>query len=312
MRLPAHADVLAAADRLGAHVEHTPALSNGNLDGLVGVPVFFKAENLQRAGAFKFRGAMNALLCLSDEARRPGVATHSSGNHGAALAMAGQLLGVPVQVVVPEGAPAFKLRNILRYGAQVVHCGASLASRESTLNQAVERTGATFVPPYNDFNVICGQGTAALEFVAQVPDLQTVFVPVGGGGLASGTLTAIGHTHRVIGAEPELADDAARSMQTGRIEPAREPRTLADGLRTSLGELTFAILYGHSLQIVVVSETEIVAAQELLIENLKMLIEPSSAVPFAALLKMVREGARPDAPIGVILSGGNVEPPASS
>jgi threonine dehydratase/serine racemase len=289
--------------RISPHVRRTPVFRSRRLDEIAGCQVGFKAENMQRSGAFKFRGALNALLNLPPDV--PGVATHSSGNHGAALALAGQTLGIPVVVVVPIGAPAFKRENIARYGAQIVDCGPDLDAREATLAEVVHEKGLVFIPPYNDFAVICGQGTAALEMLEDEPEVTEIHIPVGGGGLASGTLAACSgaaNSVRVIGAEPALADDAARSMETGVLQPPCEPVTVADGLRTSLGDLTFAMLRKHNLSITLVSEAEIEAAQILLIDVLKLVVEPSAAVPFAGLLK----SGTVSASVGIILSGGNV------
>ncbi|HEX7038311.1 MAG TPA: pyridoxal-phosphate dependent enzyme [Pseudomonadales bacterium] len=303
--VPDVAAVLAAAQRIRPWIHRTLVLTSRSIDALVGAPVHFKCENFQRSGSFKARGAFAALTALADADRRRGVITHSSGNHGAALALAGERLGVPVTVVVPESAPAFKRRNIARYGARIVDCGATLADRERTLAEVQAEEGALFVPPYDDPEIIAGQGTAMLELLDQTPELQTVWVPVGGGGLASGAaLVGAASGVAVRGGEPELADDAFRSLASGERQPAPPPLTIADGLRTALGELNFRVLRDYRLPITLVSEQAIRDAQRLIWNCLKIVIEPSSAVPLAALLE---HGA--DRPAGVILTGGNVDLP---
>ncbi|WP_437910374.1 pyridoxal-phosphate dependent enzyme [Sorangium sp. So ce327] len=304
-RLPTVEDIRGAAVRIAPHAHVTPVMTSRTIDGIAGARVFFKCENLQRVGAFKFRGACNAVLSLSDEEARRGVATHSSGNHAAALALAARIRGVAAYIVMPENAPAVKRAAVEGYGARVVSCAPTLRSREETVARVIAETGAIFVPPYNDPRIIAGQGTAALELAAQVDDLDAVVAPVGGGGLLSGTAIATGSLSRArtIGAEPEAADDAARSMREGRIVPSNDPVTIADGLRTSLGELTFAVLRERGVEIVTVSEDDIVKAMRVVWERMKLVIEPSAAVPVAAVLRRLIQGAR----IGVIVSGGNVD-----
>jgi threonine dehydratase len=270
--------------------------------------VFLKCENFQKVGAFKARGAINAVLRLDQNQARRGVATHSSGNHGAALAYAAQCRGLKAHVVMPENAAAVKRAAVAAYGAEIVFCEPTLGARETTLLQVVEQTGASFVHPFNDYDVICGQGTAALEFCEQVSELDTIIAPVGGGGLLSGTALAA-HAIRpgmhVLGVEPEAADDAFRSLEAGRIIPVDTPQTIADGLRTSLGTLTFPIIREYVDAIVTVDEAAIVEAMRYVWERAKLIIEPSAAVPLAALFTK-----RVDIPgdrIGVILSGGNVD-----
>ncbi|WP_437873203.1 pyridoxal-phosphate dependent enzyme [Sorangium sp. So ce363] len=304
-RLPTVEDIRGAAVRIAPHAHVTPVMTSRTIDGIAGARVFFKCENLQRVGAFKFRGACNAVLSLSDEEARRGVATHSSGNHAAALALAARIRGVAAYIVMPENAPAVKRAAVEGYGARVVSCAPTLRSREETIARVISETGAIFVHPYNDPRIIAGQGTAALELAAQVDDLDAVVAPVGGGGLLSGTAIATGSLSRArtIGAEPEAADDAARSMREGRIIPSNDPVTIADGLRTSLGELTFAVLRERGVEIVTVSEEDIVKAMRVVWERMKLVIEPSAAVPVAAVLRRLVQGAR----IGVIVSGGNVD-----
>lgn len=301
-RLPDVAAVLAAARRIRPWIHRTPVLTSRSIDALVGAPVHFKCENFQRSGSFKARGAFAALTADLDAARRRGVITHSSGNHGAALALAGQRLGVAVTVVVPTSAPAFKRRNISRYGARIVDCGPTLEDRERTL--AAVREDALFVPPYDHPEIIAGQGSAALELLDQAAELDAIWVPVGGGGLASGAaLIGAASGVTVRGAEPALADDAFRSLASGVRQPAPPPETIADGLRTALGESNFQLLRRYGLAVTRVDEQAIREAQRLVWSCLKIVIEPSSAVPLAALLEH-----RADRPAGVILTGGNVEP----
>ncbi|KYG04209.1 pyridoxal-phosphate dependent enzyme [Sorangium cellulosum] len=303
--LPTIEDIRRAAARLAPHAHVTPVMTSRTIDGMAGARVFFKCENLQRVGAFKFRGACNAVLALSDEDARRGVATHSSGNHAAALALAARIRGVPAHIVMPESAPAVKRAAVEGYGARIVTCAPTLRSREETLARVLSETGAILVHPYNDAHVIAGQGTAALELAGQVEDLDAVVAPVGGGGLLSGTAVATSALSRArtVGAEPQAADDAARSLREGKILPSNDPITIADGLRTSLGELTFAVLRERGVEIVTVGEEDIVKAMRVVWERMKILIEPSSAVPVAAVLLRKVQGAR----IGVILSGGNVD-----
>jgi threonine dehydratase len=301
-------DVRAAAARLAPHVHRTPVLTSRCLDEQVGTSVLLKCENFQKVGAFKFRGALNAVLQLDAAARRVGVVTHSSGNHAQALARAGQLLGVPVCIVMPRTAPAVKRAATAAYGAEIVSCEPTLAAREATVARLIAERGYHLVHPYDDWQVIAGQGTAALELWEQAGPLDVVLAPVGGGGLLAGTATAIkglSPRTRVIGAEPAAADDAKRSLEQGRILPSDDPRTIADGLRTSLGERPFAVLRERVDGIVTATEPRIVAALRFILERMKILIEPSCAVPVAPLLdrELPVEGLR----VGVILSGGNID-----
>jgi threonine dehydratase len=305
---PTHADVLEAAARIRPFAHRTPVLTCATLDRLTGAQLFFKCENLQKVGAFKFRGACNAVMSLPPEAAANGVATHSSGNHAAALALAARLRGLAAYIVMPDNAPRVKREAVAGYGGIIRLCASTLAAREAALAQVVRETDAAFVHPYNDPRVIAGQGTAALELLAEVPALDTLVAPVGGGGLLSGTaLAAEGEAPgaRIIGAEPAGADDACRSLREGRIVPSVDPRTMADGLLTSLGELTFAVIRRRVERIVTVSETGIAAAMRLIWERMKLVVEPSSAVALAALLEGGVDvvGQR----VGIILSGGNVE-----
>ena len=306
--VPTFDDVQEAAARLAGLVHHTPVLTCSSLNERLGAQIFCKCENFQRAGAFKFRGASNAVMSLSDNAAKQGVATHSSGNHGAALALAARLRGVPARIVMPTNAPESKKAAVAGYGGTIVYCEPTQEAREATLETVVRDTGAAFVHPYDNPKVIAGQGTAALELCAEVPELDVILAPVGGGGLISGTALAAAACRpgtQVVAAEPEAADDAYRSLAAGEILPANYPDTVADGLRTSLGKLTFTIIQRHVGQIVTVSEDAIVAAMRYVWERMKIVIEPSSAVPIAALLddRLDVSGKR----VGVILTGGNVD-----
>jgi len=278
------------------------------MNRMTGGEIFFKCENLQKAGAFKIRGACNAVFSLSDEEARRGVATHSSGNHAAALALAAQWRGIPAHVVMPENAPRVKKLAVAGYGAEIIFCRPTLEARERALAEVVARTGANVVHPYNDLRVITGQATAGIELCEQVQDLDLVLAPVGGGGLLSGTAIAVSLVSpktAVIAAEPEMADDAYRSLKSGRIVPSVHPNTLADGLLTSLGDLTFPIIQRYVRDIVLVSEEAIVEAMRCLWERMKILVEPSAAVPLGAILsrRLDVAGRR----VGIIVSGGNVD-----
>lgn len=301
-------DVRKAAERIGGFIHHTPVITSESLDAQVGARVFLKCENFQKVGAFKFRGATNAVLSLTQEEAARGVCTHSSGNHAQALARAAALREIPAYIVMPNNAPVVKRNAVAGYGGRITFCEPTLAAREAALEQVRQETGAALIHPYNDERVIAGQGTAALELLAEVPDLDVIITPVGGGGLLSGSaLAAEGADHpvRVIAGEPEMADDAYRSLQAGRILPSVAPQTIADGLLTSLGDLTFPIIRAKVEQIVTVSEQGIVEAMRFIWERLKIVIEPSAAVAVAVLWegKVDLAGRR----VGVVLSGGNVD-----
>jgi threonine dehydratase len=308
MTSPNLAVVRAAHDRIRPFVHRTPVLTCAAIDALAGARVYFKCENFQKAGAFKARGATNAVLSLPEDVAARGVATHSSGNHAAALALAAGRRGVPAYIVMPHTAPAVKRAAVEAYGGRITFCEPDQASREAAAAEVVRTTGATLVHPYNDERVIAGQGTAAVELLEDVPDLDAVLTPVGGGGLLSGTAIAVRGLRpavRVIGCEPALADDAAQSLRENRIVPARPPVTIADGLRTALGDKTFPIIRELVERIALAEEAEIVAAMRLILERMKIVVEPSAAVPLAALLNRPLDlaGTR----VGVILSGGNVD-----
>jgi len=301
-------DIRQAAKRIRPYAHRTPVLTCASLDQKVGTQVFMKCENLQKVGAFKFRGACNAVFSLTDEEAARGVATHSSGNHAQALALAARMRGIPAYIVMPNNAPAVKKAAVAGYGGQITFCEPTLKARETTTDRIVKETGATIVHPYNDYQVIAGQGTAALESLEEIPDLDVIIAPVGGGGLLSGTAIAakgISPNIRVIAAEPEMADDAYRSLRAGHIIPSENPKTIADGLLTSLGDKTFPIIQQHVEQIGTVSERAILESMKFIWERAKIIIEPSAAVPVALLWerKIDLAGLR----VGVILSGGNVD-----
>ncbi|MBI5352544.1 MAG: pyridoxal-phosphate dependent enzyme [Chloroflexi bacterium] len=301
-------DIRQAAERIRPYAHRTPVLTNESLNQKVGALVFLKCENLQKVGAFKFRGACNAVYSLSDEEAAHGVCTHSSGNHAAALALAAKMRGIPAYIVMPNNAPQVKKDAVAGYGGLITFCEPTLEARESTLDRIRLDTGANVVHPYNDERVITGQGTVALELLEDVPDLDVIIAPVGGGGLLSGTAiaaTEIKKGIRVIAGEPEMADDAFRSMQAGEIIPSKKPQTIADGLLTSLGTLTFPIIQQRVEQIVTVSESGIIESMKYVWERAKIIIEPSSAVAIGVLWekKIDLSGLK----VGVIVSGGNVD-----
>jgi threonine dehydratase/serine racemase len=304
------AAIRAAAARIAGVAHRTPVATCATLDRLAGRALVFKCEQLQKVGAFKFRGACNAVSRLPEERARRGVVTHSSGNHAQAVALAARLRGIPAHIVMPAGAPAVKRRAVEGYGAQVVPCAATLAAREETAARVVAETGAAFVHPYDDPDVIAGQGTAAFELLEQAGPLDAIVAPVGGGGLISGTAIAAQGLQpgiRIFAAEPLGADDAARSKRAGRRLPQTAPDTIADGLLTSLGELPWPVLRDRVEEVITVSEDEIRAAMRLAFERAKLLIEPSAAVAVAAVLSERFRGLDGMARVGVILSGGNVD-----
>lgn len=274
---------------------------------MAGCQLFFKCENFQKVGAFKARGAINAALKLPDEERKNGLATHSSGNHAQAIARAGKILNVKSFIVMPRTAPEIKKRGVRGYGGEIFECEPTLQAREETLAQVIKKTGASEIHPFNNYNVMEGQATCAKELFEQVPKLDVVMAPVGGGGLLSGTALAtkfFSPATIVIGGEPAGSDDAYRSMQSGKIEPAQS-NTIADGLLTTLGDKTFPIIYENVKEIITVTDEEIIAAMRLIWERLKIIVETSCAVPFAAVLKSKEKFK--DMRVGIILSGGNVD-----
>lgn len=308
MKLPTISDIRATHDRIKPFIHKTPVLTSLQLNRIFGCELYFKCENFQKVGAFKFRGATNAVLSLTEDERRRGVVTHSSGNHAAALTLAAVMNSVKPYIVMPESAPVVKKNAVAGYGAEITFCKPTLRAREETTRIIMERTGATLVHPYDNFNVICGQGTAAVELLGEVNDLEIIVAPVGGGGLMSGTSTAtkgIDQKIRVIGAEPVNANDAWKSFTTGTITPSVNPLTIADGLLTSLSELTFSVIRKNVDDIFTVKEESIIECMLLVWERMKIIIEPSSATVLAA----VKEN--PDyfrgKKTGLIISGGNVD-----
>jgi threonine dehydratase len=308
MFIPLFTDIVAASEVIAPHVHRTPVLTSRQLDAISGAHLFFKCENFQKVGAFKFRGATNAVSRLTDGQRAAGVVTHSSGNHAAALAHAAVSRGVKAYIVMPSTAPEVKKRAVAGYGAEITFCEPTLAAREAAAAAVIERTGATMIHPYDNFFIIAGQGTAAMEMLADMQGADAVIAPVGGGGLLSGTAIATRHlapSARIYGAEPLLADDAARSLHSGTIQPALPPRTMADGLLTSLCERTFKAIQTNVDDILTVTEEQITEAMRLMWERMKIVVEPSAAVPLAAVLanRSLFEGKR----VGIIVSGGNAD-----
>lgn len=296
-----------AHERIKTYISHTPVMTSQSVNERAGCNVFFKCENFQKVGAFKARGAMNAALSLSPEQRAKGLATHSSGNHAQAIARAAKILGIKSYIVMPRTAPEIKKRGVLGYGGEIFECEPTLQAREATLAEVIKKTGATEIHPFNNYDVIAGQATAAKEFFEEVGPLDVIMAPVGGGGLLSGTALAAKYfspNTLVIAGEPTGSDDAYRSLKSGKIEQAQS-NTIADGLLTSLGDKTFPIIQENVKEIITVTDDEIIDALRLVWERMKIIIEPSCAVPLAALLKEKERftGKR----VGIILSGGNVD-----
>lgn len=306
--LPDYSDVESAHQTIRQYAHRTPVLTSSGINEIVGGNLYFKCENFQKVGAFKFRGACNAVFSLSQEEMEKGVATHSSGNHAAALALAAKMRGIPAYIVMPETSPEIKKKAVAGYGAQITFCKPTLHARESTLAQVVMETGATEIHPYNNFNVIAGQGTAAKELIEDTGEFDMILTPVGGGGLLSGTAISAKQLLpgcKVIAAEPAGADDAFRSFHSRKWTPSENPKTIADGLLTSLGERNFAIILEKVDDVVTVSEEKIVDAMRLIWERMKIIIEPSSAVPLAAILEGKADVKNKKT--GIILSGGNLD-----
>jgi threonine dehydratase len=297
-----------AHERIKDKIHRTPVMTSATLDAQAGAQLFFKCENLQKVGAFKARGATYAVFALTDEEARRGVVTHSSGNHAAALARAAKLRGIPAYIVMPSNAPQAKQAAVRRYGGEVIFCEPTLQARESAAARVQEKTGAAFVHPYDDLRVMAGQGTMAIELLEQVPELDTILCPVGGGGQLSGVAVAAKSLKpgiQIIAVEPQGADDAARSFKAGHIVASVNPRTIADGLLTSLSERTFAEIQRHVDDIVTVSEQGIIQAMRQIWEVMKLIVEPSGAVSYAGVIenRLSVQGRR----IGLILSGGNLD-----
>lgn len=307
-QFPSLEAIKSAAERIKPFVHYTPILSSSAINEIAGCEVFFKCENFQKVGAFKARGAANAVLKLSEKERSLGVATHSSGNHAAALARAAKVAGIPAYIVMPSNAPEIKKKAVKGYGGIIMECEPNLQARETTLEKVVEETGATFIPPYDFMDVIEGQATCALEILEEKPDLDILMAPVGGGGLLGGTALLV-HLMKpeikVVAGEPAGADDAFQSFQAGKLIPQTGPKTIADGLLTSLGKLNFKLISDYVEDILLASESEIVDAMRLVYERMKIVIEPSSAVPLAALLANKEKFAGKK--VAIILSGGNVD-----
>ena len=306
--IPALKEVQAAVKRIAPHVHNTPVLTSTTIDKMLKATVYFKCENFQRGGAFKIRGACNAILQLSEDERARGVITHSSGNFAAALALAANALDTKAYIVMPTNAPSVKRDAVAGYGAQIIECEPSLKSRESTMESVRKKNGATFIHPSNDMNVILGNATAVMELAKQAEQLDVVIAPVGGGGLLAGTALAVNHLHyyiETIGAEPFGADDAYLSLKTGKIQPSINPKTIADCLKTQLGDQNFPIIRKLVSKIIRVEESEIVEAMKFIWERMKIVIEPSSAVAVAAMFR--NSGEFKNRKVGVILSGGNVD-----
>ncbi len=308
LKFPTLNDVEQAHQRIQPYINVTPVLTSRSINRLTGSELFFKCENFQKVGAFKFRGATNAVFSLTDAEAARGVATHSSGNHAAALALAARLRGIKSYIVMPENSPDIKKLAVEGYGGEITYCEATLSSREETLQQVVEKTGAYFIHPFNDVRVISGQGTASLELLEVVDDLDYIIAPVGGGGMICGTATVIHEKKpgiKIIAAEPENADDAYRSFKTGTLHPSVNPNTIADGLLTSLSPLTFGIIREKVFDIITASEDRIIEAMRMIWDRMKIIIEPSSAVALAIVLDNSEKFRNKR--LGIILTGGNVD-----
>ena len=302
------ASIEAAAIRIAPYIHNTPIMTSKSINALSGLDLYFKCENFQKIGAFKIRGGMNASLQLTKEQLEKGVATHSSGNHAQALAFAAKMLGIKAYIVMPESSPQVKVNAVRGYGAEVTICASNQAARESTLQAIVDQTGATFIHPYDNDEVITGQATCVKEIIEAIPDIDIVVTPVGGGGLLSGTCLGAHYFKpglKVFAGEPEGAADAVLSIQSGKVEKAPFVNTIADGLLTTLSERTLEIIQAHVADILLVSEDEIKAALRLVYERMKIIIEPSCAVPLAAVLKNAH--LFKDKKVGIILTGGNVD-----
>ncbi len=303
-------DIREAAERLTGIAHRTLVMTCWTLDQLAQRSLFFKCENLQKVGAFKFRGACNAVLKLPLEQAKRGVVTHSSGNHAQALALAAKLRQIPAHIIMPSNSSEVKKNAVRGYGGRIIECEPTLEARETTAEQVLQETGGVFIHPYDNADIIAGQGTAALELLEEVPDLDAIIAPVGGGGLLSGTCIAakgIKSDIRIFAAEPEGADDAARSLAKGELIPQTSPDTIADGLLTSLGELTWPIIRDHVERIFTIDDAEIIHAMKLMWERAKMIIEPSAAVPLAAMLSEEVRAIPEMKKVGVLLSGGNID-----
>lgn len=305
---PTLKDIEIIHEAIRPYVHRTPVLQAQFFDQTTEAQLFFKCENFQKIGAFKMRGACSAVLALSDTEKAQGIATHSSGNHGQAVALSAKTQGAKAYIVMPEDAPTIKVNAVKDYGAEVIFCHSSQKGREETLAKVLERTGATFIHPYNDYNVIAGQATVAKELLEDVPQLDIIMAPIGGGGLISGTALITHYLQpstKVIGAEPKGADDAYRSFHSKQMEVNQEVNTIADGLRSAIKEKTFQVITTHLQEVITVSDDEIIAAMRMVWERMKIIIEPSCAVPVAAVLQQKEKFQNKR--IGIILTGGNVD-----
>ncbi|WP_138430079.1 pyridoxal-phosphate dependent enzyme [Fodinibius saliphilus] len=306
--IPSYEDVKSAYLKIRNNVHRTPVLSSKKVNERAGGELYFKCENFQKVGAFKFRGATHAIGTLSEKEAKNGVATHSSGNHAQAVALAAKLRGIPAHIVMPENAPKVKVNAVRDYGANITFSKSTQEGREATLQKVVKKTGATFIHPYDNPNIIMGQGSAAIELLEEKADLDLIIAPIGGGGLMSGTAIAasgLSPETKIIGTEPEVANDAYLSFKTGELHPVQSTNTVADGLRTSLSPLTFSCIQKHVDAIYTVTEQEIVEAMRFIWERMKIIIEPSCAVPAAAIFngKIDVEGKK----AGIIITGGNID-----
>ena len=303
-------DVRSAAERIRGVGHRTPVLTSKTLDQLAGRKLFLKCENFQKVGAFKFRGGWNAVSMLSDNEAEKGVCTHSSGNHAQAVAYSAQKRGIPAYIVMPDNSPDVKLNAVKGYGANVTLCEPTLEARRTTLDEIAKKTGAAVIHPFNNPNVIAGQGTAALELIEEIGALDAVIAPIGGGGLMSGTCIttrSLLPNARLFGAEPKGADDAYRSLKEGKMLPQENPNTICDGLLTSMGENTWNILKDHLNDIYTVSDDEVIKAMKLIWERMKIIIEPSCATPVAAVMSPEFKQLEGIEKIGIILTGGNID-----
>jgi len=301
-------DIEKSHQRISPYIHRTPIFTSQMINNITGARLYFKCENFQKMGAFKMRGATNAIMQLSKEQKQKGIVTHSSGNFAQALALSAKKLGIKAYIVMPKNSPAVKKKAVREYGGIITECEPTLEAREITAKKIQDNTGATFVHPFNDFNVVLGNASVGKELLEEQPDLDVIIVPVGGGGLISGVaLSALSFSDhcQVIGAEPFNVDDAYRSLQSGKIEHNLTTETIADGLKTTLGDITFNIIMNHVQKIIRVTEDEIVAAMQLIWERMKIIVEPSSAVTLAAVLKSKSEFANKN--VGLVLSGGNVD-----
>ena len=305
---PSLNDIYSAADRILPYAHITPVMTSSFINKITQSEIYFKCENFQKVGAFKFRGACNTVFSLTNSEAIKGVGTHSSGNHAAAVAFAAKLRGIKAHVVMPKSAPEIKKEAVASYGADITFCEPTLEAREITLKQVINKTGAFEIHPFDEPRVIAGQGTATLELLKEIEDLDAILTPIGGGGLICGTAiaaTKLNDSISIIGTEPKNADDAYQSFKLGTLIPQINPNTIADGLRTSLSELTFSIIKKYVDEIITVTEEEIIHAMQIILERMKIVVEPSCAVPLAAVLK--KKYNLKNKKIGIILTGGNVD-----